>query len=485
MYPDTVAYFRNFLTIVLLLFSSASYSQADKAEVPDTSALSRLLVGPEWKANLGYSLMNSATEGDTVTIRWLMENGADIDAKTLENITPIMFAVANNKIDAVKVLLEYDPELNFLSIFGETPLIIAVKNQNLEIAELLIRDSADVNMADKSGVTPLHYASVYGYYYLADMLLYYEAKIFLKSRDGITPLMAAVWAGYPDVADLLIQNGANPEDRDNFGFTPLLFAAQNGDTLMMDLLLKRRVDLYEYNSFKYNALDLSVKSNKPEAVKFLLRKGNKWADKESEAVDPYAVAVSYSRKEISDILRKNNIIKKEKFGFDQVSISLSSRLHFNDYYVGFGLFSKMPLYNAGIFGGCDFKPFYTRILYKQRENEFYQFHDKSSVVYAGLFKEFILDDNPLKGSFSVKASIAAAYTFGNKMKGTEISPESRIRINPLVGMNWNMNSLNLFGNIEYLGTDFYKVGPLWFRIGAAYNLYFTKVRAPGRIIKWY
>ena len=476
---------RGLLVGFLLSLSVSLYSQGEVIELTDTSTYLYMLQGWDLKENLNQALMEAAVNGDTTSIRWLIRNGADVDATSVENISPLMFAIANNHKDAVRVILEYNPGINIESGYSETPLLIAVKNQNLEIAEMLIRDSADVNMADRFGATPLHYAAIYGYFYMVDMLLYYNAAVYMKSDDGVTPLMAAVWSGFPDIADLLIQNGANPEDRDNTGFTPFLLAAQNGDTLIMSMLLERNIDLYEHNIYRYNALDLSIKSNSTEAVEFLLRRGDMWNDSKNNAVNPFDVSLSYGRKEMIGLLEKYNIEKNRKAGFDQVSISASARLHFHDYYTGISIALKDPFLSAGIFTGCDLKPTYTRVLMQTGENEYYQYFDRRSVVYGGIFKEFIIKDNPLQGSLSMSGYLALAYSFGNKLKGTSVVPENNIKINPAIELNWNKNWITVFGRFEYLKTELFKVGPVWLRIGASYNLFFNKSRAPGKIIKWY
>ncbi len=476
---------RGLLLGFLFSLSVSLYSQVEKIELTDTSTYLPLLRGFSWRENLNQALMEAAVNGDTISIRWLIRNGAETDATSVENITPLMFAIANNHKAAVNVLLEYNPRIDFLSGFSETPLLIAVKNRNLEIAEILIRDSADVNMADRYGATPLHYAAIYGYFYMVDMLLYYNAAVYKKSNDGITPLMAAVWSGFPEITDLLIQNGSNPEERDNSGFTPFLLAAQNGDTLIMDMLLERNIDLYEQNNFRYNALDLAIKSNSTDAVEYLLSKGDKWNDSGNSAINPYDVAITYSRKEMIDLLEKYDIEKTSKPGFDQVSLSASARLHLHDYFTGMSVALKDPFLTAGIFTGCDIKPSYTRVLMQTSENEYYQYFDRRSMVYGGIFKEFIIRDNPLKGNLSVSGSLALAYTFGNKFKGTNVVPESNLKFNPAVELNWNKNWITVFGRLEYLGTELYKVGPVWLRIGISYNLFFNNSRAPGKIIKWY
>jgi ankyrin repeat protein len=477
-----VQYFRYTLIILILCLSIPAFSQGSET---DTSQYIPLLSGPDLQNTLNYSLMVASTEGDTVSIEWLVRHGAEVDAETYEHITPLMFAVANNKVDGVKELLKYRPDVNVISDYSETPLLIAVKNQNLEIAELLIRDSADVNYSDKWGATPLHYASIYGYFYLVDMLLYYDAKIYSKSNDGTTPLMAAIWAGYSDVADLLLQNGADPEERDNLGFTPFLIAAQNGDTVIMDLLLKRRINIYEVNNSNYNALDIAIKSNQKDGTEYLLRKGDKWSNSGSDVVNPYSIAEIYGRKDLAVILKNNNIPRDYKFGFDQVIFNISANATFHDYFIGVSLSFKEPSLNAGIFAGCDIKPTYTRVLIKESENLYYQYMDKGSIAYAGLFKEIPLTNNPLRSNFVLTGSLAIAYRFGDKFKGTEIVPEMKLRIVPCVGLKWSRDPFNITSNLSYMKTEFYKVGPIWFRIGFSYTLFFNDIRASGKIIKWY
>jgi ankyrin repeat protein len=475
------------LMLIILLSVPVNLLSQEETEI-DTSEYLTFSVGyntaSENKEVLNYNLRVAASKGYVSEIQRLIKNGALPDASSFDRVTPLMFAVVNNKLDAVNALLSYNVDVNVMTSYLETPLLAAVKNDNLEIAEALIRDSADINISDVHGATPLHYASIYGYFDVTDLLLYYDAQTYKKTSDGTTPLMAAVWAGHFEITDLLVQNGANPEDTDNLGFTPFLIAAQNGDTLIMELLIKRRIDLYEVNRFNYNALDLAIKSNQTEAVEYLMRKGDKWISNNKKSISPYLVASKYSRKEIEQILEKNNLPKSYKFGFDQVSLSASFKGCLHDYFTGLSIAFKEPYINAGIFAGCDFKPGYTRVLVKKSESQFYQYMDKSSMIYGGLFKDFKITDHPLKGNWFVSGSVAAAYTFGNKLKGTAITPPNKFKIIPEIAFKWTKNHFNLFGGFDFLKSDFYKVGPVWLRVGASYNIFFDNVRAPGKEIKW-
>jgi ankyrin repeat protein len=433
---------------------------------------------------LDYNLMIAASKGYDSEIERLIGKGANVNSETQEGATPLIFAVSNNKLSAVKTLLYYNPILDIVTMSYETPLLIAVKESNFEIAEALMRAGAEIDCTDRHGATPLHYASLYGFFDIVDLLLYYGASVDIKSEEGTTPLMASIWAGYSDIADLLIQNGANMEVRDNDGFTPFLMASFNGDTLLMDLLYKQGVDIYVTNTANHNALTLSILTGHSKATEFLLKIGDKWTTSGKNIFDPYVVASKYQRKEIIRILEKNNLPGKLKYEIDQVNMSVSSRFCLNDIYTGASLSFREPYLNGGIITGCDMKLWYTRVLSKKSDDLYYQYMDKGSVAYAGLFKDFTLTRNAFKGNCGFSTSLSAGYAFGNKLKGTRIGPENKLMIVPAISFNWTKKNLSLSLGMTYLKTEYYHNGSVWFRIGSSYNFYFDNVRTKSKTIKW-
>jgi ankyrin repeat protein len=480
------SYCNTYLKLVLLtILFSIPVRMASQIVVLDTTMELSYPLQLGVQEDLNNYLMLAASAGQVPAINWLIKHGAEVDAKTDENATPLMLAVANNNTEAVLVLLQYKPDVNIMTLYSETPLLAAAKNGNVDVAEALIRDSADINFADRYGATPLHYASIFGYFYLTDMLLYYQADKELKSEDGTTPLMAAIWAGFADITDLLIQEGANCEVKDKQGFTPLMIAAQNGDTVIMELLLKKQVNMYKINNYKYDALDILIKSNYNEAIQFLLRRGYKWSSRLPEASDPYSLAVKNGRKGTIQVLEKNNVPENHSFGFNQVTFSASIKFCSHDYFTGANLAFKEPHLNGGLIVGFDFKPGYTRVLDKVDDNLFYQYQDKSSVAYGGIFKDLRITDHPFMGNWFFNSSLVAAYSFGNKLKGTNISPGNIFKIIPSAGIKWAGANLSFYGNLDYMRTIFYKIGPVWLRLGISYNMFFDKDRARPKNIKWY
>lgn len=474
---------RFFLLLILLSFSDRIDAQWELIENPSAIQIDTSDYIPYiYEGAINYNLMIAASKGYAGEIRRLIAKGAFIDSETAEGATPLIFAVSSNKPEAVRTLIEFEPDIDKFTVSHETPLLIAVKNMYFEVAEILIRAGADINLQDSKGATALHYAALYGYIDMTDMLLYYDAVKNIQANDGSTPLMGAIWSGYIDVADLLIQRGADVNLKDSDGLSPFMIAAFAGDTLTMEILQKKGVDMYAVNKNGQNALSLAIAGGQTEVVKYLLRTGEWTTQKNS---DPYNTAAKLNRKDIIEILREKNVPGKISYGIDLVSLQLSSRFTVHDFVSGFSLSFKEPYLNAGINFGFDTKLWYTRVLTKAQDDLIYQYRNKSSLVYAGLFRDFVVTDIPNKLTMYLSTDLSAGYSFGNELKGTSLTGDNKFKIIPSVELKLTYPNLGLNLGLEYLKTDLYKVGPLWLRFGVSYNYFFNDLRTKIKPVRWY
>ncbi len=85
--------------------------------------------------------------------------------------TLLHFAVAEQEIEAVEVLLELDKNLSESNEDGNTPFHYACMTGGTFLAKKLYDAGAISNDANEGGSTPLHLAIVYGHFYLAAYLL--------------------------------------------------------------------------------------------------------------------------------------------------------------------------------------------------------------------------------------------------------------------------------------------------------------------------
>ncbi len=476
--------YTRFITLLFFLtvpfYLSAQITDVERVYF-DTSAY----LPSFYNGALDYNLIIAASEGYAPEIERLIKKGADVNAEFEAGTTPIVYAVSNNRETATMILIKYGADVNKVTRQYETPLLISVKQNRGKIAEALIRAGADINFSDRHDATALHFAAIYDNFQMADLLLYYDAAVDLKASDGYTPLLASVWAGNTDITDLLLQNGADPDIKNNEGFTPYMIAAYYSDTITLELLFKNGADIYAVNNARQNALTLAIAAGNTNTVEYLLKKGNKWTDPERDAANPFSIATKFRRKEIIPVLEKNNITGKIAHTIDEVVITASTRSNFKDIYTGFSISFKEPWLNAGIIAGCDTKLWYTRVQIKNSDLSYYQYWDKSSVAYAGIFKDYTLTDNPGKFNYLFSASLMAGYAFGNRLKGTMITPDNEFKIIPSVALKVTKIHLTMTFGAEYLKNPYYHSGPVWMRLGISYNHFFDNSRSQIKPVKWY
>ena len=472
-------------TVLLLLVFSSNLSIAQEnyngrfyVEIDTSDYI------PSWFSGaLNYNLMIAALNGYPDEIERLIKMGADINCHDENQSTPIIIATDFNKIESVKAILKHSPLLDEFTIYSETALLIAVKNNYLDIAEELIRAGAKIDLTDSKRAAPLYYASLYGYAEMTDMLLYYDAPVDIKTDDGFSALHAAIHSGYVEITDILIENGANMESRDNEGNTPFLVATSFGDTLIMSMLYKYGVDIYADNNLGHNALVLAIAFDHEETVKYLLQIGDKWDENTSTEFNPYRVAAKYGRKNIATILHEENIHGTIKLSFDQAAISIYARFAKHNFYSGISLSLREPYLNAGITAGLNTKLWETKLLVEKQPDVFYQYIDKSSMVFAGLFKDFIIKEYSNNKRLIFSTSLSAGYTFGNKFKGTEVYPEKKIYIIPCIAVKQTTKPVTFFAGFDYLNLGYYKAGAVWITTGLSYNFYFDNMQVKQKRIK--
>ncbi len=168
-------------------------------------------------------LHSAALSGHRDIAEFLLANGAEVNAKDKEGMTPLHCAATASPIDSsellkgvAELLLDNGAEVNAEDKSGFTPLILAAWSGDKDVAELLLARGADVDAKDDRGRTSLHGALMTGYKDLVEVLLANKADVNSKDNSGETPLHVAAAQGNKDannVRGLLEAMGAHPNDK--------------------------------------------------------------------------------------------------------------------------------------------------------------------------------------------------------------------------------------------------------------------------------
>ncbi|MDC0065776.1 ankyrin repeat domain-containing protein, partial [Verrucomicrobia bacterium] len=161
---------------------------------------------PEGKMTL---LLHAIYIENKTIVKILIENGADINDKDKNGVTPLSFALTK---EIAELLIDKGADINAKCDDGDTPLHSAAYNGRKEIAELLIDKGADINAKGTIGWTPLHLAVQQGRKEVVELLIAKGADVNAKMKNGITPLDWAVDKDYTEIAYLLSTHGGTTSD---------------------------------------------------------------------------------------------------------------------------------------------------------------------------------------------------------------------------------------------------------------------------------
>lgn len=180
-------------------------------------------------------------EGDVVFVESLLDAGADVYARTDDDMTALMRASFYGRTEIVKMLLDrgtldLEDEIGFASLSiaclqrykdtlrvliargsqvgiqghnGSSALEIALYFEDKEIFDLLLKGGASLNGQDTIlGQTMLMRASLGGNIEVVKILLAHGARVDIQDNEGASALTWARKKGYDEIVELLIQYGA-------------------------------------------------------------------------------------------------------------------------------------------------------------------------------------------------------------------------------------------------------------------------------------
>ncbi len=221
------------------------------------------------------SLIDAIQKGDHQTVRQLLQNRADVNAKQPDGSTPLLIAVDRNDAEVAELLIRAGADVRAANEYGATALSVASANGNMAIIKLLLDAKADPNAALVSGETPLMTAIDKGNVEAARALLAAGANANSKeSQGGQTALMWATAGKQPEIVKLLLDRGADIRARSKGDFSAMLFAAQQGDVESGRMLLAAGSDPNEHRKGDgMTALMLAAASSHYDFSSVLLDKG--------------------------------------------------------------------------------------------------------------------------------------------------------------------------------------------------------------------
>jgi len=240
--------------IVQMLVAKGSYlnGRNDNFETPLSVAVAQrnvnivnILLHKYANVNISDAFGNTplhcaATLGFVDIVTALLENGKDVDldAKNVEEYTPLMLAIKNKFEDIALQICAKGANMTIQGSDNIPPIIVAVQQGYMTLIRHFIKHEVDLNAADGAGNTPLIYAIDSGHEEIAIELIKEGASTTVDGRIR-SPLHRAVEKNQKDVVCSLLEHGADLQCTDSHGATPFIVAVKQGHGELVTLLIDR------------------------------------------------------------------------------------------------------------------------------------------------------------------------------------------------------------------------------------------------------
>lgn len=266
-------------------------------------------------------LMWAARERQLDMIKFLVDKGANVNAKATGGTTALIWAAYKGQLDVVKYLVEdYGADVNAEDNGGKTALMWAKDQGKLDVVEYLKLHGAkeqtfaipnERNDKPMAQYETIHEAAGAGN--LAEVQRYIEKGAEVDSRydsNGRTPLTDAAGKGHLEVVKYLVDKGADVNAGDKGGGTSLTEAAFYGHLDVVTFLVDKGADVNAIDRVGNTSLMWAAGQGYLNIVKYLVAKG---ADVNATRGIALWMAEDKGKLDVVEFLKQHKAKLKKKF----------------------------------------------------------------------------------------------------------------------------------------------------------------------------
>lgn len=279
--------------------SNAVFSVHEAAAAADMNAL-RIAAVDKSMLNMPDEMGNTALDiaaaaGQVVAVQYLIGAGAAASERTLSvAATPeirelvmgsvmkrrlelqLCEGVASRNVSEVRKLLAMGVSPNALTYDHQmSVLMMAAGDAKIDMVNILLENGADPNYVNTQSKSVLHIAAAYGSADVVTRLLAAGAEPMVQGSNGATPLHDAVWSHNTETVKALLPayraQNFNPDGQRN-GF-PIVMAVRDGNQPIVQLFLAAGTNLRHEQFIKQSPLIEAVLYSREEIARLLIAAG--------------------------------------------------------------------------------------------------------------------------------------------------------------------------------------------------------------------
>lgn len=157
------------------------------------------------------ALAAAAYNGHFEVARFLLDNGADVEARDIRGRTALFAACRGGSEQVLQLLLERGASALVTADDGWTPLMTACSHGRTDLVKILLDKGADAAAADDCGCTPIMIALQKEHVdnRVVEMILDQGVDMTVPGADDLTPLSYAVLSGNTEAVGMMVDRGAD------------------------------------------------------------------------------------------------------------------------------------------------------------------------------------------------------------------------------------------------------------------------------------
>ena len=222
------------------------------------------------------ALTLSCRKGNVDEINFLLKNGPNPNITDVDDETVIHHAIYGGcSKKALKAIVDHGADINARSKSNLTPLMIACQKRNIDAIYVLLQAGADPNINDLKGATVIHHAVTSGCRKrILQAIIGHGADVNIMNTQNCTALMMACRKGDIDATNVLLTAGTNPNTVDECGDTCLHLAVRGGcNEETVQAIINHGIDVNAANKSNVTSLMIAYDEGNIDAINVLLQTG--------------------------------------------------------------------------------------------------------------------------------------------------------------------------------------------------------------------
>ena len=247
-------------------------------------------------------LHEASIGGHAEVVRALVERGVDVTAENDDENNPVVLAFFLGRVEVMKVFLELDMSGAVDDIKRWPPLLRALYDGRTEEARVLLERGAHTTHVLGTGLTPLHVATLGGHAAAIRVLLEHGFDVTAKDDMMGSALNLASFGGHVEVARLLLEHGADVASQSFEGLTSLHAVALTGSVDIARLLLERGANVTARDKDAKTPLHTVAEDGHVELARLLLDYGADTTAQDNDGKTPLHTAAAKGDVQLARLL---------------------------------------------------------------------------------------------------------------------------------------------------------------------------------------